>query len=365
MIPIAKPFLGKEEKKAVLAVLNSGMLAQGPKVKELEAEWLKMCGVKHALALSNGTSALHACLYALGLKPGDEVITTPFTFVASANCILMQGAKPVFADVEEKTFNIDPEAVLAKITDKTRAILPVDLYGQIYDHKAIKEIAEKYNLFIVEDACQAVNAELDGRKAGSFGDMAAFSLYATKNVVSGEGGMVTTDNDAYAELVKRFRHHGQSEQTRYEYHDLGYNYRMTDLQAAIAIEQLKKVEKITSKRIRNAKLLTKGLKQIPGLQVPYVKRGAKHVFHQYTLKVDGFKLTRDQLVEHLKKNEIGSAVFYPKPLHLHPHFARLGYNDGDFPVAEKLSKQVMSLPVHPSVSKEDIARIITAIKNAA
>lgn len=364
MIPIAKPFIGEEEKKAVIEVLESGMIAQGAKVKELEEEFAKLCNVNYAVALTNGTSALHASLYALGIKPGDEVITAPFTFVSSANCALMQGARPVFADVEEKTFNIDPEAVKEKLTPKTRAIIPIDLYGQVYDYKAIKEIAEDNNLFIVEDACQAINAEFEGKKAGNFGDIAAFSLYATKNVVSGEGGIVTTNNEKYAELIRRFRHHGQSEQTRYEYRDMGYNYRMTDILAAIALEQLKKIEDFTAKRIKNAEKLSAGLRDIEGIQVPHVKENARHVFHQYTIKVGGFTLSRDKLVEHLKKNGVGAAVFYPKPLHLHPHFAKLGYNQGDFPVSEALSRQVISLPVHPLVSEEDIERIVEVIRNA-
>lgn len=364
MIPIARPFMGEEEKRAVIEVLESGMLAQGAKVRELEEEFARLCGVNHAVALNTGTSALHASLYALGIKPGDEVITSPFTFVSSANCILMQGAKPVFADIDEKTFNIDPGAVEEKLTASTRAIIPIDLYGQVYDYKAIKEIAKENNLFIVEDACQAINAELDGKKTGNFGDIAAFSFYATKNIASGEGGIVTTNNGKYAERVRCFRHHGQSEQTKYEYRDIGYNYRMTDILAAIALEQLKRVEDFTAKRIRNAELLSAGLKGIEGIKVPYVRGNARHVFHQYTIKVDGFRLSRDGLVERLKKEGIGTAVFYPKPLHLHPHFAKLGYKGGDFPVAERLSRQVVSLPVHPLVDEGDIKRIVEAIRNA-
>lgn len=317
MIPVAKPFIGEEEKKAVLEVLDSGMLAQGSKVKALEEEFAKLCGVSHAVAVSSGTAALHAALYAIGVKPGDEVITVPFTFVATANAIIMQGARPVFVDVDEKTFNIDVSKIEAKITPRTKAIITVDLYGQPCDYPALKKIADKHGLLIVEDACQAVNAELDGVKAGRLGAIAAFSLYATKNIVSGEGGMVTTDNADYAELVKRFRHHGQSEQTRYEYHDLGYNYRLTDIQAAVGLEQLKKVDDFTNKRIRNAEKLSSGLKGIKGIHVPFVKKNARHVFHQYTVRVDGFKLSRDELIEHLKKNGVGCAVFYPKPLHLH------------------------------------------------
>lgn len=362
MIPIAKPIIGKEEKKNVMEVLDSGMLAQGPRVKELEEKFAKLCGVKHAVAVSNGTAAIHAALYAIGIKPGDEVITAPFTFVATANPILMLGGKVVFADVKEDTFNIDPEKVKEKITDKTKAIIAVDLYGQPADYKKLNEIAKKHNLKIVEDACQAVNAELDGKKTGSLGDIAAFSFYATKNMISGEGGMVTTDDDEYAELVKRFRHHGQSEKTRYEYYDLGYNYRMMDLQAAIAIAQLDKIEEFSNKRFRNAELLTEGLNDIDGVIVPFVKDNVKHVFHQYTVKVDG-KISRDELAEKLKSKGIGHGIFYPKPLHLHPHFKRMGYKEGDFPVSERLSEQVLSLPVHPSVSENDIKKIIETVSS--
>ncbi len=369
MIPVAKPIIGEEEKNAVLEVLNSGMLAQGSKVKALEEEFAKYCGVKHAIAVNNGTAALHACLYAAGIRQDDEVITVPFTFVATANAIIMQNAKPVFVDIEENTFNIDPEQVRKAITPKTKAILPVDLYGHIHNHKAIREIADEHGLVVVEDACQAVGAEIDGVRAGNFGDLAAFSLYATKNMISGEGGLITTNNDDFAEQCKRFRHHGQSEQTRYQYHDLGYNYRLTDIQAAIALEQLRKIDGFNSRRIENARLLTQGLQRIDGLcglnklRLPSVTDSAKHVFHQYTVTVgDGSALSRDSIIDILKKKGIGSAVFYPKPLHLHPHFSRLGYKEGDFPISERVSKKVFSLPVHPSLGVDDINKIINAFE---
>jgi len=360
MISISKPLIGKEEKEAVLKVLDSGMLAQGPKVKEFEEKFAEFCGAKYAIAVNSGTAALHAALYSMGIKSGDEVITVPFTFVATANCIIMQGAKPVFVDVDEKTFNIDVKQIEKKITKKTKAILPVDLYGQIYNYPELKKIAEKYNLVILEDACQAVGAELDGKKAGTFGDTSAFSFYATKNMITGEGGMITTNNEKFAEMAKRFRHHGQSEQTRYEYYDLGYNYRMMDIQAAIGLEQLKKINNLTNKRIENALYLTKNLKDVKGIEVPFVKKNAKHVFHQYTIKVN--PVIRDRLVSYLKEKEIGTGIYYPKPLHLHPFFTKLGYKQGDFPVAEKLSKQVISLPVHPALTKDELDKIIKAIK---
>jgi len=359
MIHIAKPLLGVEEQEAVKEVLASGMLAQGKKVGELEHRFAELCGARHAVAVNSGTAAIHSSLAALGINKGDEVITVPFTFVATANPIIMQGAKPVFVDVKEDTFNIDTEKIEEKITDKTKAIVAVDLYGQVYDFDSVNAIADKHNLMIVEDACQAVNAELNGKKAGTFGSMAAFSFYATKNMITGEGGMITTDNAEYAELARRFRHHGQSEQTRYEYHDLGYNYRMMDLQAAIAIEQLKKIGGFTKKRIENAKVLTDGLAGIHGLQVPYVKPNAKHVFHQYTIKVDSDR--RDKLVLYLKDKGVGTGIYYPKPLHLHRQFMKYGYKEGDFPVSEGLSKQVVSLPVHPALTEDDLNKIIKSI----
>ncbi len=362
MIPIAKPVIGEEEKKAVLDVMNSGMLAQGARVKELEEKFAKLCSTKYAVAVNSGTAALHAALYAAGIKKEDEVITTPFTFVATANSILMQNAKIVFADINEETFNIDPKEVEKKITPKTKAILVVDLFGQTADYEELKKIADKHNIVIIEDACQAVNAAYKGKKAGSFGKVAAFSFYATKNMMSGEGGIITTDDEGLYEKAKMFRHHGQSEKTRYEYHDIGYNYRMTDLQAAIALAQLNKIDQFTDKRIENAKMLSEGLKGVAGIKIPAVKKDAKHVFHQYSIKLENFGLAREALMEVLKQNGIGSAVFYPKPLHLHPHFARLGYKEGDFPVAEKISRQVLSLPVHPSVTKDDVEKIIKTFK---
>ena len=361
MIPIAKPIIGDEEKRAVQAVLDSGMIAQGPKVKELENAFAELCGTKYAIAVNSGTAALHTSLHAMGIGPGDEVITTPFTFVATANPVLMQGASLVFADIKPDTYNIDPVSVEKKITRKTKAIIAVDLYGQPADYRALQKVADEHDLKIVEDACQAVDAELEGKKAGSLGDMAAFSFYATKNIMSGEDGMITTDSGEYAELARRFRHHGQSEKTRYQYYDIGYNYRMMDIQAAIALSQLAKLENFSKKRIHNANLLSEGLKSVDGIITPTIKPETRHVFHQYTIRVDP-SIGRDKLAEYLKSNGVGCAVFYPKPLHLHPHFARLGFKEGAFPVAERASEEVLSLPVHPSVQERDIDLIIDCVK---
>lgn len=362
MIPFVKISISEAEKKAVMQVLESGMVAQGPRVKEFEAMFADYCTVKHAVALTSGTSALHTALYALGIKQNDEVITTPFTFVATANCIAMQNAKPVFADICPDTFNIDPKSVEQKITSKTKAIIPVDLFGHVYDVEAINKIANANGLKILEDAAQSISAEYNGKRAGGHGHCAAFSFYATKNMITGEGGMLTTDNEEYAELARRFRHHGQSEQTRYQYYDLGYNYRMTDIQAAIGIEQLKQIDSVTQNRIANAKKLNTELKDVRGIETPIIHEGYKHVFHQYTIKTDAGN--RDTIMQIIKDNGVGCGVYYPKPLHLHPFYTRLGYKEGDFPVAEELSKRVIALPVHQSLSDNDLDKIIEVVKKA-
>lgn len=363
MITISKPIIKEEELRAVKKVLKSGMIVQGPMVVEFEKKFADFCGAKYAIAVNSGTAALHCALYAAGINEGDEVITTPFTFVATVNSVIMQRAKPVFVDILPDTFNIDPTKIEEKITKKTKAILPVDLYGQIYDVEAINKIAKKYKLKIIEDACQAHGAEFNHKKAGTFGEIGCFSFYATKNMVTGEGGMVVTNNGRYAELARRFRHHGQSEKTRYQYFDLGFNYRMTDIAAAIGIEQLKRIDDFNKKRTKNAQTLTEGLKNIKGLITPVIKRNYKHVFHQYAIRVTNeFKITRDKLSQYLKEKGIGSSIFYPKSLHLHPYFRKLEYKKGDFPIAEKISKEVLSLPVHPLVSEEDISFIIKTIK---
>lgn len=363
MIPIAKPFLDDNEIKAVSEVLKSGIIAQGPKVRELEEKFAKLCGTKYAVALNNGTAALHTSLHVAGIKKDDEVITTPFTFIATANTILMQQAKPVFVDIDEDTFNMDANKIKEKITKKTKAIVTVDLYGLLCDYNEIGKIAKNNSLIIVEDACQAVNAEQNGRKAGNFGDIAAFSFYGTKNITCGEGGMIATNNKEYADNAKLFRQHGRSKMTSYEYSGLGYNYRATDISAAILLEQLKKIEIITKKRIENAEYLSKNLGKIKGIRVLGAKNDGSHVFHQYTIRVlENFKLSRDKLNEHLNKKGIGTGVYYPKPLHLLPHLKKFGYREGDFPIAEKLSSQVISLPVHPHLAKEQLDYIINTIK---
>jgi perosamine synthetase len=363
MIPISKPLIEQEEIDAVVEVLKSGIIAQGPKTAELEEMFAQICGSKYAVAFSNGTTAIHAGLVSLDISEDDEVLTVPFTFVATANPILMQKGKVVFVDISEEDFCIDVEKIEEKITDKTKAIIPVDLFGQIYNYEKVKEIADRYGLKILEDACQAVGAIRNGRKAGSCGDVAAFSLYATKNITTGEGGILTTSDEKILNKIKRYRHHGQDEAFRYEYLELGSNYRMTDIAAAIGIEQVKKLDRITEARVENAKLYDEGLFEVPGILIPKVMEGNTHVYHQYTIRVtDDFGYSRDDLMDYLRENEIGCGVYYPKPLHLHEHFRKLGYKEGDFPVSEKMSKEVLSLPVNPFVKKEDVEKIVEIIK---
>jgi len=361
MIPIAKPLIGDEEINGVIGVLKSGMLASGKEVKEFEKEFAQYLGAKHGVAVVNGTAALDVALKALRIGPGDEVITTPFTFIASANSILFQGAKPVFADIDPKTYNLDPNEVLEKITDKTKAIVVVHLYGQPADMKAFKEIAEDHKLYLIEDCAQAHGAEFEGQKVGTFGDIAAFSFYPTKNMTTGEGGMVVTNDGELAKKVDLIRNHGQAE--KYLHVELGYNLRMTNIAAAIGRAQLKKLDGWNKKRIENAKLLSEGISKIDGLTPPYVDERVKHVFHQYVIKVEEeFPLNRDELMAKLREKGIGSAVHYPSPVHQQPFYQKLGYPKDICPNAIEASKKVLSLPVHPAVSEKDIDYIINTLR---
>jgi dTDP-4-amino-4,6-dideoxygalactose transaminase len=353
MISIAKPFIGEDEKKLVMEVLESGMLAQGPKVAALEGTFQDLCGVKHSVATTSGTTALHAALLAHGVGPGDEVITSPFTFIASANSILFTGAKPIFVDIEEDTFNINPALIEDAITSKTKAILPIHLYGYVCDMDAIMDIAERHGLAVIEDACQAVGAKFKGKVAGSFGT-GTFSLYATKNVMSGEGGMITTNDDEIAEQCRLIRSHGMK--VRY-YHDmLGYNYRMSDLHAAIGLAQMGRLKEFTSIRQANAKYLTENINSVV---TPKVKPDYEHVWHQYTIRLDGGR-DRDAAVKQLNDSGVGTGIFYPVPVHQQEYMREI-IGNYDLPVAERLAKQVISLPVHPQVNQEDLEKIVSEV----
>ncbi len=358
-INIASPQIGKEEIKAVTDVMKSGMLAQGPRVAEFEEKFAKFIGTKYAVATSSGTTALEVALRAHGIKEGDEVITTPFTFIASANSILYTGARPVFVDIDPETFNIDPDLIEKAITKKTKAILPVHLYGSACDMTKIMQIAKKHHLDVIEDACQAHGAEWKNKKVGSFGT-GTFSLYPTKNMTTGEGGMITTNDKEVYEQALLIRAHGSK--VKY-YHDiLGYNYRMTDIEGAIGIEQLKKLPKFNKARQANAAFLNKNLGKLSGIIVPEAPKNVKHVYHQYAIRVTPeFPLKRDEVLAKLTEASIGTAVFYPLPLNRQKVYQNLGYKPNT-PIADEISGQVLSLPVHPGLKKSDLDYIVKTFK---
>ena len=363
-IPIAKPYITDEEIEAVVRILKSGFLAQGSEVYAFEREFAEYIGVKHAVAVANGTVGLDLALKAFGIREGDEVITTPFTFIATANAILYQMAKPVFADIDLKTYNLDPNSVLEAITPRTRAIIVVHLYGQPADMKAFREIADDYRLLLVEDCAQAHGATFMGRRVGGFGEVAVFSFYATKNMTTGEGGMVVTNDDKIAEKIRILHNQGQT--AKYVHEELGYNYRMTNIQAVIGRVQLRRLEEMNNKRIENAQYLTSHLSGVKGIIPPYVDPRVKHVFHQYVIRVsDEFPLTRDKLAEKLREKGVETAVHYPIPVHQQPLYRRLGYPQDICPNAIEASRRVLSLPVHPLLTREDLNYVVNAIKELA
>lgn len=353
-IPIAKPIIGREEIAAVGEVLRSGMLTQGEAVREFEEAFSSYIGAKHSVAVSNGTIALDLALKSLDLRPGDEVISPAFTFIATANSVLYQGCKPVFADVDNKTFNIDPEDLKERITPHTRAVLGVHLYGQPFDLEAVQQICEDHRLLMVEDCAQAHGAEFEGRKVGSFG-MGCFSFYPTKNMTTGEGGMITTNDDALASKLRLLRNHGDT--GKYNHVMLGYNYRMMNIQGAIGLVQLKNLEAFVQKRIRNAEYLNAHL-MMKGIATPYKPEKVRHVYNQYVIKVEqDAPASRERLMEHLQTKGIGSAIHYPKPVYEQPFYRSLGYEGVNCPVSEEVSARVLSLPVHPALKEEELQYI--------
>ena len=356
MIPIAKPLMGEEEKQAVWDVMKSGQLAQGKKVEEFEQQFAQYVGTKHAIATSNGTTALYLAQLAAGIGPGDEVITSAFTFIASATTITFCGAKPVLADIDPRTFNLDPESVKKQITKKTKAIQPIHLYGQPAAMDEIMEIAESNHLAVIEDACQAHGAQYNGKRAGAIGLAGCFSFYPTKNMTTGEGGMITTNDDQLAEKCRLLSNHGQL--GRYDYKTIGFNFRMTNIAAAIGVEQLKKLESFNAKRIQNATSLNEQLGD--AVETPYVAPRTKHVFHQYTIKCEN----RDALRNALEKEGIGCGVYYPMGLH-QCEALREFIPPAKLPSTEAASRTVLSLPVHPSLTPNNINEIATAVKKLA
>jgi dTDP-4-amino-4,6-dideoxygalactose transaminase len=353
---MAQPLIGDQECEAVMAVLRSGQLAQGRVVAAFEEAFAAICGVPHAVATTSGTTALHIALLMHDIGPGDEVITTAFSFIASANAILYVGATPVFADINLATLTIDPDDIERKITPRTKAVMPVHLYGSPADMARIMEICDRHNLVLIEDACQAHAATYAGSPVGSFGT-GCFSFYPTKNVTSGEGGIVTTGDAALAEKARLLRAHGMPR--RYHHEILGYNFRLSDIHAAIGLTQLDHLEAWTNQRVHNAGRLAELLSEQPVLFQETLP-GARHVYHQFTVRIpDG----RDEIAAYLRDQGVGCEVYYPVPIHQQPIYRDRGYAVS-LPATEQAAREVLSLPVHPSVSDNDLVTVASTVGRA-
>ncbi len=350
-IPIAKPIIGRDVRKAVNKVLRSGNLTQGPEVAAFEREFSKFVNERECVAVNSGTSALHLALLSLGIGAGDEVIIPSFTFAATANSVALTGAKPVFVDIDIKTYNIDPNLIENAITPSTKAIQVVHLYGLPADMTKIVEIAKRHNLLIIEDAAQAHSASINGQPVGTFGDAAAFSFYPTKNMTSGEGGMIVFKDKDAARLARLYRNQGMEK--RYQNEIIGFNLRMTDIHAAIGRTQLKHLSKWSKKRQDNAMTLSS---QLQNVVTPFTPAGFSHVFHQYTIRVPK---NRDTLADSLSKAGIRNSVYYPTQVHKLPSFN----SPISLPQTQLATETVLSLPVHPSLSKQELRRVANTVNS--
>lgn len=336
-------------------ILDSSQFILGEEVKQFESEVASYIGTKYAIGVSNGTNALLLSLRALDIGQGDEVITTPFTFIATAEVIAMLGAKPVFCDIEPETFNINPDKITGIISDRTKAILPVHLFGQSADMNKIMQIAQENNLEIVEDMAQAIGSSYKDRKVGTFGDTAGISFFPTKNLNAlGDAGMILTNNEELDKRLRALRVHGAAK--KYHHDFLGYNDRLDAIQAAFLQVKLKYLDEWNEKRRQIAKKYNEDLRDI--VQIPYIKPGNETIYHQYTIRTP----KRDELRQYLSENGIGTAIHYPIPLHLQKAFAYLGYKEDDFPEAEKASQEVLSLPIHHILTDEEVDYVITTIR---
>jgi len=373
LLPYGHQMIDDEDIAAVVQVLKSDWITTGPKVAEFEGAFAALVGSKYAVSLSSGTAALHAAAYATGLESGDEVITTPMTFCATANCALYRGATPVFADVSADTLNIDPNEIAARITNKTKAIIPVDFAGHPADLDPILELAEERSLIVIEDACHALGAEYKGQSVGSICDMTVFSFHPVKHITTGEGGMVSTDDEEKAARMRRFRNHGIAGDARqrqakgqwyYEMADLGYNYRLTDIGCALGLSQMRKLEGNLTRRRRIADLYRAGLKDIPGIILPAVRNDVLPAWHLYPIRFNpsSFRASRADIFAALRAENIGVNVHYI-PVHTHPYYRqRFGYKGGEYPVAEAAYETLISLPMFHAMSDEDVQDVIEAVE---
>ncbi|MFH0869427.1 MAG: DegT/DnrJ/EryC1/StrS family aminotransferase [archaeon] len=354
-IPLSSPLIEDDDIKAVTDVLKTRWLSLGPKLPEFEERFAKYIGTKYAVALNSGTSALHLAVKALGIGPGDEVIVTPYTFIASVNCVLYEGAKPVFADIDPVTFNIDLKKVEEKITSKTKAIIPVDVFGRPSDKEAISRIAKKHNLKVIEDSAEALGAEYKGKKVGTFGDCAIFAFYPNKQITTGEGGMLVTDSKDIYELCLSYRNQGRAVNSKWLDHErIGYNYRLSDINCALGISQLKKIDIILKKREQVAAEYTKRLSKIDGIKAPLGSDAERKVsWFVYVIQVE----QRERFMEELIKRGVQCSPYFPS-IHLMSFYRKsFGTKEGDFPVCERISKTTLALPFHTAMSKEDIAYV--------
>jgi dTDP-4-amino-4,6-dideoxygalactose transaminase len=345
--------------EAIQKVLNKGVFIGGEEVKKLEKDIADFCNVKYAIGVNSGTDALFLALKALGIGEGDEVITTPFTFIATAEVIVNLGAKPVFVDINPKTFNIDVDKIEEKITSKTKVILPVHLFGQSAEMDKIMELAEKYNLKVIEDAAQAIGAKYKEKRIGGIGDIGCFSFYPTKNLGAyGDGGMIVTDNEEIYSKIKLLKNHGSSKKDKYLNLVSGYNSRLDTIQAAILNVKFKYLEEWTEQRIKNAEYYNEQLKDVEGITTPYCESYNYHVYNQYVIRGE----KRDELKDYLKNNDIPTEIYYSLPLHLQPAFEFLSYKKGDLIESEKASREVLSLPIYSELKREYQNLIIKKIK---
>lgn len=357
---IAKPHITRSEEQAVLEVLRSGNLSLGPKHKEFEEKFARKIGTKYACSVSSGTAGLHLAMITAGIKPGDEIITSPFSFVASANCILYVGANPVFVDIDPLTYNMDPENMEMVITPETKAILVVHIFGQSADMTQISKIARKHNLKIIEDACESVCAEHNGQKVGTFGESAVFAFYPNKQMTTGEGGMIVTDNKKIYKLCSSLRNQGRAENMQWLDHErLGYNYRMDEMSAALGITQLEKLDFLINERRKIAALYAKYLLPYSDLiQVPVIGDNNNHTWFVYVVLLKSKKLKRDKLITELVKQGISTKPYLPS-IHLFSFYRKqFGYKKGDFPIAEKISDSAVALPFYIGLKREDINYIV-------
>ncbi|ASB95350.1 DegT/DnrJ/EryC1/StrS family aminotransferase [Bacillus subtilis] len=375
-LPYSLPLIGKEEIQEVTETLESGWLSKGPKVQQFEKEFAAFVGVKHAVAVNSCTAALFLALKAKGIGPGDEVITSPLTFSSTANTIIHTGATPVFADIDQNTLNIDPVKLEAAVTPRTKAVVPVHFGGQSCDMDAILAIAQNHGLFVLEDAAHAVYTTYKQRMIGSIGDATAFSFYATKNLATGEGGMLTTDDEELADKIRVLSLHGMSKAAwnryssngswYYEVESPGYKMNMFDLQAALGLHQLKRLDDMQKRREEIAGRYQTAFQQIPGLITPFVHDDGRHAWHLYVLQVDEKKagVTRSEMITALKdKYNIGTSVHFI-PVHIHPYYQKqFGYKEADFPNAMNYYKRTLSLPLYPSMSDDDADDVIEAVRD--